>query len=61
MKINIQENDFLKVFLIKDYSLLWFSSFTSMLSMQIRIIATGFILYDITNSGLSLGLIGILH
>tara|TARA_B100000941_G_scaffold289191_1_gene267630 strand:- start:6839 stop:8071 length:1233 start_codon:yes stop_codon:yes gene_type:complete len=61
MKINIQENDFLKVFLIKDYSLLWFSSFTSMLSMQIRIIATGFILYDITKSGLSLGLLGIIQ
>lgn len=61
IKLNISDNDFLKIFLIKDYSLLWFSSFTSMLSMQIRIIATGFILYDITGSGLSLGMLGIIQ
>ena len=50
IRLNISDNDFLKIFLIRDYSLSLFSSFTSMLSMQIRIIATGFILYDITGS-----------
>lgn len=61
MNLNISDNNFWKIFLIRDYSLLWFSSFTSMLSMQLRIIATGFILYDITDSGLSLGMLGIIQ
>ena len=61
MNLNISDNNFWKIFLIRDYSLLWFSSFTSMLSMQLRIIATGFILYDITDSGLSLGMLGIIR
>ena len=61
MNLNISDNNFWKIFLIRDYSLLWFSSFTTMLSMQLRIIATGFILYEITDSGLSLGMLGIIQ
>lgn len=61
MNLNISDSNFWKIFLIRDYSLLWFSSFTTMLSMQLRIIATGFILYEITGSGLSLGMLGIIQ
>ena len=61
MNLNISDSNFWKIFLIRDYSLLWFSSFTTMLSMQLRIIATGFILYEITDSGLSLGMLGIIQ
>ena len=62
MTVNKSENKyFWEVFLIKNYTLLWLSSFLSMLSTQIRIISTGFILYEITGSGLSLGMLGIIQ
>ena len=61
MNLNLSDNNFWKIFLIKDYFLLWLSGLTTMLSMQLRIIATGFILYEITGSGLSLGMLGIIQ
>ena len=61
MNLNISNNNFWKIFLIRDYFLLWLSGLTTMLSMQLRIIATGFILYEITGSGLSLGMLGIIQ
>ena len=62
MTVNKSENKyFWEVFLIRNYTLLWLSSFLSMLSTQIRIISTGFILYEITGSGLSLVMLGIIQ
>ncbi len=62
MSNNIVQNPkFWKIFLIRNYSFLWLSSFLSMMSVQLRIICTGFILYEITGSGFSLGILGIIQ
>ena len=48
-------------FKFRDYRLLWISSLLGGLTMQIRVITSGFWLYDVTGSGLQLGILGIIQ
>ena len=48
-------------FKFRDYRLLWISSMLGGLTMQIRVITSGFWLYEFTGSGLQLGILGIIQ
>ena len=48
-------------FKFRDYRFLWISSMLGGLTMQIRVITSGFWLYEFTGSGLQLGILGIIQ
>ena len=45
-------------FNFRDYRILWLSSAAGLVTMQMRLLVTGVWLYDVTGSGLQLGLLG---
>ena len=45
-------------FAFRDYRILWLSSAAGLITMQMRLLVTGVWLYDVTGSGLQLGLLG---
>ncbi len=45
-------------FTFRDYRILWLSSAAGLVTMQMRLLVTGVWLYDVTGSGLQLGLLG---
>ena len=48
-------------FAFRDYRILWISSVCGLMTMQMRMLATGVWLYDVTGSGLQLGLLGVVQ
>ena len=48
-------------FAYRDYRILWISSVCGLLTMQMRMLATGVWLYDATGSGIQLGLLGVVQ
>ena len=48
-------------FAFRDYRILWVSSVCGLMTMQMRMLATGVWLYDVTGSGLQLGLLGVVQ
>ena len=48
-------------FAFRDYRVLWISSVCGLMTMQMRMLVTGVWLYDVTGSGLQLGLLGIVQ
>ena len=48
-------------FAFPDYRILWLSSAAGLVTMQMRMLATGVWLYDVTGSGLQLGLLGVVQ
>lgn len=48
-------------FVFRDYRILWLSSVASMVTMQVRLLATSVWLYQETGSGLQLGLLGLVQ
>ena len=48
-------------FAFADYRILWLSSIAGLVTMQMRLLATGVWLYDVTGSGLQLGLLGVVQ
>ena len=48
-------------FAFADYRVLWLSSIAGLVTMQMRLLATGVWLYDVTGSGLQLGLLGVVQ
>ena len=48
-------------FAFRDYQILWISSVCGLMTMQMRMLATGVWLYDATGSGIQLGLLGVVQ
>lgn len=48
-------------FAFRDYRVLWLSSVAGLVTMQMRMLVTGVWLYDVTGSGLQLGLLGVVQ
>ena len=48
-------------FAFRDYRILWLSSVSGLVTMQMRMLVTGVWLYDVTGSGLQLGLLGVVQ
>ena len=49
------------MFAFSDYRILWISSVCGLVTMQMRMLATGVWLYDVTGSGFQLGLLGVVQ
>ena len=45
----------------RDYRILWFSGVAQMVTMQMRMLVSGVWLYEITGSGVQLGLLGVVQ
>jgi len=50
----VSENSFFKSLLIRDFQFLWIASTCSAFAMQMRSIAQGWLIYDLTSSPLAL-------